>query len=124
MFRWLKSGLSRAGLFEGEVSLLSLFIARNSFTSPGSSRELLDIWSKLSEESWGLPEGVCNFFFFFCIFLIFLVCWGDQFQTRIIFIICFLFFESLSSFFCSPDWNAGDDGPWIPLRCSLPVCVV
>lgn len=40
--RWLKSGLAQVGLFEGAISLESLFIAWNSFTSPGSSWELLD----------------------------------------------------------------------------------
>lgn len=34
------------------------------------------------------------------------------------------FFKINHSFFHSPGWKAGDDGPWIPLRCSLPVCVV
>ena len=33
------------------------------------------------------------------------------------------FFKSIF-FLHAPGWNAGDDGPWIPLRCSLPVCVV
>lgn len=38
------------------------------------------------------------------------------FLSWLIFLICI--------FFSSPGWKAGDHGPWIHLRCSLPVCVV
>lgn len=110
VLRWLKSGLSRAGLFEGEVSLYSLFIARNSLTSPGSSRELLDIWSKLSEESRGLPEGVC-IFFFFVFFLFFWCAGGINFKLGSFSLFAFCFLKAFLHFFAPLTGMQGTMGP-------------
>ena len=92
----------------------------------------MDIDIRLSEDFWVLLRKDFGFFFGLFFFFLFLLIFFS-FQSFLGFSNKDLFFSFLAHifdlflllhFFSSPSWKAGDHGPWIHLRCSLPVCVV
>lgn len=88
---------------------------------------------RLLEDFWGFSfqEGFCFLFFVLVCFWGFFVPFSQIFffQAFLGFSIKDFFLAYISNlyfllhFFSSPGWKAGDHGPWIHLRCSLPVCV-
>lgn len=67
-------------------------------------------------------------YFFFVTHFFFPIIFGIFKQGSFSFSFIGFFFFLIHTFFhifvSSPGWKAGDHGPWIHLRCSLPVCVV
>lgn len=98
------------------------------FGSAGSSQKLLDINTRLLGNFWESFRFRKDFvpFFFFSDFFFLHLFWGFSNEDFFLFlswlIFSFPFFFLFSS--PSPGWKAGDHGPRIHLRCSLPVCVV
>lgn len=67
------------------------------------------------------------YFFSTLIFFFFPFCfWGFLNKDLCFFSLLAYFFNPYFFFFLfsSPGWKAGDHGPWIHLRCSLPVFIV